>query len=77
MSREKQASQQFLVGYREWLMLNYLCRKNKKGYYYPTSIDTNEVSVPKFLLEEACKALLEQPENKKLSGKLYQYLKED
>ena len=54
-----------------------LVQKNKKGYYYPTSIDTNEVSVPKFLLEEACKALLEQPENKKLSGKLYQYLKED
>lgn len=53
-----------------------LVQKNKKGYYYPTSIDMKEVSVPKFLLEEACKGLLKDPSNHQIAGKLYQYLKE-
>lgn len=54
-----------------------LVQKNKKGYYYPTSIDTKEVSIPKFLLKEACEALLQDPSTHQIAGKLYQYLKED
>lgn len=54
-----------------------LVQKNKKGYYYPTSIDMKEVSVPKFLLKEAIEALLKDPSNHQMAGKLYQYLKEN
>lgn len=54
-----------------------LVQKNKKGYYYPTSIDTEEVSVPKFLLEDVCKRLIRNPENQKAVERLYRYIKED
>lgn len=54
-----------------------LVQKNVKGYYYPVSIDTKEISVPRFLLEEACTQLAKSSETAKLAGNLYKYLKED
>lgn len=53
-----------------------LVQKNAKGYYYPTSIDTKEVSVPRFLLKEACVQLAKSTDTSHLAGNLYKYLKE-
>lgn len=53
---------------------NLLTQKNVKGYYYPTSIDIKEVSVPIFLLEEACRKLLDSPDNAELVFRLSKYL---
>ena len=51
-----------------------LVQKNKNMYYYPTSIDLGEVSVPKFILEKACEKLLENPENATLVKQLSNYI---
>lgn len=53
-----------------------LTQKNIKGYYYPTSIDLKEVSVPKFILKEACRKLSVQPDNAEMVLLLSRYLKE-
>lgn len=53
-----------------------LVQKNVKGYYYPTSIDVQEVSVPRFLLEQACVQLAKSAETSQLAGNLYRYLKD-
>lgn len=52
-----------------------LVQKNTKGYYYPTSIDSKEVSVPRFLLEEACVQLAKSSNTSQLAGRLQKYLK--
>lgn len=54
-----------------------LVQKNIKGYYYPTSIDTKEISVPRFILEQACTQLAKSPETSQLAANLYKYLKEN
>lgn len=51
-----------------------LIQKNIKGYYYPTSIDTQEVSIPKHILERACKELIKNPDNIKLVKIIHKYL---
>lgn len=52
-----------------------LVQKNIKGYYYPTSIDMEEVSIPKFLLEQACERLIENPENVNLVKRISDFIK--
>lgn len=51
-----------------------LVQKNEKGYYYPTSIDMKEVSIPKFLLEQACEKLIENPENAELVKRISNFI---
>lgn len=51
-----------------------LVQKNKKGYYYPTSLETKEVSVPLYLLKEACTKLIESPDNALLVKRLSEYI---
>ena len=51
-----------------------LVQKNVKGYYYPTSIDLAEVSIPKYLLSMACTELIKQPENASLVKSISNYI---
>lgn len=51
-----------------------LIQKNIKGYYYPTSIDTQEVSIPKYILERACNELIKNPDNIKLVKIIHKYI---
>lgn len=51
-----------------------LVQKNVKGYYYPTSIDLCEVSVPKVLLKEACNCLKKSQDNVILVSRLSEFL---
>lgn len=56
---------------------NLLVQKNKKGYYYPTSLETKEVTVPLYLLKEACTKLIESPDNALLVKRLSKYINND
>ena len=52
-----------------------LVQKNAKGYYYPTSLENDEVMIPKNLITEACRKLLDDPKNAILVKRISMYLK--
>lgn len=53
-----------------------LVQKNVKGYYYPTSLITEEILIPKTLIDTIYKSLIEHPDQQELANELHQYLKE-
>lgn len=53
-----------------------LVQKNVKGYYYPTSLITEEILIPKILVNTIYKYLLKHSNQQELADELHQYLKE-
>ena len=53
-----------------------LVQKNVKGYYYPTSLITEEILIPKILVDTIYKYLLKHSNQQELADELHQYLKE-
>lgn len=54
-----------------------LVQKNVKGYYYPTSIDLDEISVPVKFLEKIQVSLLNDGPHPELSGQLEEYIRKN
>lgn len=54
-----------------------LVQKNVKGYYYPTSIDLDEISVPVKFLEKIQVSLLNDGPLPELSGQLEEYIRKN
>lgn len=53
-----------------------LVQKNVKGYYYPTSLITEEILIPKTLVNIIYKSLTKHSDQQELANELHQYLKE-
>lgn len=51
-----------------------LVQKNIKGYYYPTSIEYKEVSVPRYLLNAICNRLESLTPTDEVTKRLKEYL---
>ena len=54
-----------------------LVQKNVKGYYYPTSIDLDEISVPLKFLEKIQADLLDDGPHPELSNQLDDYIRKN
>ena len=54
-----------------------LVQKNVKGYYYPTSIDLDEISVPVKFPEKIQASLLNDGLHPELSGQLEEYIRKN
>ena len=59
---------------RKLVNAGILVQKNIKGYYYPTSIDLDEISVPLKFLEKIQEALLDDGPHPELSDQLRDYI---
>ena len=51
-----------------------LVQKNKRKYYYPTSIDMGEILLPKYLLNKIIDTLSKDDKNKDLINKIQTYI---
>lgn len=61
---------------QELVQEGLLVQKNVKGYYYPTSLITEEILIPKILVDTIYKYLLKHSNQQELADELHQYLKE-
>ena len=61
---------------QELVQEGLLVQKNVKGYYYPTSLITEEILIPKTLINIIYKSLTEHSDQQELANELHQYLKE-
>lgn len=60
---------------QELVQEGLLVQKNVKGYYYPTSLITEEILIPKILVDTIYK-YLKHSNQQELANELHQYLKE-
>ena len=60
---------------RKLVNAGLLVQKNVKGYYYPTSIDLDEISIPVKFLEKIQAALLDDGPHPELSDQLDDYIR--